>query len=133
MLVEHARNRAGIPDATHAEYGDAGTPIVTVLACSLDGVRIEIAIQAGTDLESIYRARTAAEQTTCNYGLDPAHAYIAASHGIRVSAVDGTGEVRAVERVDHPFFIATLYQPQLTSAPGAPHPIWRAFIAAVTS
>jgi CTP synthase (UTP-ammonia lyase) len=50
---------------------------------------------------------------------------------MQVAAIDETGEVRAVERVDHPFFVGTLYQPQLTTAPGRPHPIWRAFVAAL--
>jgi CTP synthase (UTP-ammonia lyase) len=47
-----------------------------------------------------------------------------------VSGVDQTGEVRAVERDDHPFFLATLYQPQLRSSPGAPHPVWLGFLRA---
>ena len=130
MLVEHARTLVGITDATHAEYGATGTPIVTMLACSLDGMQIDIAVEPGSRLERIYGARSAIEQTTCNYGLEPVHAGIAASHGMRVSAVDDTGEVRAIERTDHPFFVATLYQPQLTTAPGTPHPILAAFVDA---
>ena len=78
-------------------------------------------------------AATVRERTTCNYGLAPDLAYIAASHGMAVAASDDTGEVRAIERTHHPFFVATLYQPQLSSAPGRPHPIWRAFVQAVTS
>jgi CTP synthase (UTP-ammonia lyase) len=50
-----------------------------------------------------------------------------------ISARDGTGEVRAVERPGHPFFLATLNQPHLTSTPGDPHPIFSAFVAAVAS
>ena len=52
---------------------------------------------------------------------------------MRVSAIDDTGEVRAVERADHPFFIGTLYQPQRTSSPDAPHPLWVAFVGAVAA
>jgi CTP synthase (UTP-ammonia lyase) len=130
VLVEHARSLVGITDATHAEYGANGTPIVTLLACSLDGTQIDIAIDPGSRLERIYGTRVAVEQTTCNYGLEPAHAAIAASHGMRIAAIDNTGEVRAVERADHPFFVATLYQPQLTSSPGEPHPIFRDFVHA---
>ena len=43
---------------------------------------------------------------------------------MRIAATDLTGEVRAIERVDHPFFVGTLYQPQLRSTPGAPHPVF---------
>ncbi|HEY1737296.1 MAG TPA: hypothetical protein VGI86_01220 [Acidimicrobiia bacterium] len=130
MLVEHARSLVGITDATHAEYGGSGTAIVTLLACSLDGTEIDLAIEPSSSLARIYGARAAIEQTTCNYGLEPTHAGIAASHGLRVAAIDDTGEVRAVERPDHPFFVATLYQPQLTTAPGNPHPIFASFVAA---
>ena len=66
-------------------------------------------------------------------GLDPAYAYVADACGLRTSAVDDTGEVRAIERVDHPFFIGTLYQPQLSSTPDAPHPIWVAFVEVVAA
>lgn len=132
MLVEHARNLIGIADATHAEYGVEGTPIVTPLACSLDGMTIEIDLTPRSRLASAYGTTRATEATTCNYGLEPAFGRIAAEAGMVVAAIDATGEVRAVERPDHPFFVATLYQPQLTSAPGAPHPIWSAFVNAVT-
>ncbi len=130
MLVEHARTLVGIADATHAEYGRGGTAIVTPLACSLDGVAIDVSIVPGTRLETIYGARTARERTTCNYGLAPAYARVADEHGMRAAAFDETGEVRAVERVGDPFFVGTLYQPQLSTAAGSPHPIWRAFVDA---
>jgi CTP synthase (UTP-ammonia lyase) len=128
VLVEHARALAGITNATHAEYGTPGTPIVTPLACSLDGMQINLTITPGSRVASIYGAKVATERTTCNYGLEPAHAHIASDFGMKVSAIDDTGEVRAVERAEHPFFIATLFQPQLTTAPGRPHPIWHAFV-----
>jgi CTP synthase (UTP-ammonia lyase) len=110
-----------------------GTPIVTPLDCSLDGMQIEVMISAGSRLESIYGARTATERTTCNYGLEPTHAHLASEFGMRVAAVDNTNEVRAIEREEHPFFMATLYQPQLTTAPGTPHPLWRAFVNATAA
>ena len=131
MLVEHARSTFGIEDATHAEYGTPGTPIVTLLECSLADASIELAITPGSQLETLYAASAARELTTCNYGLAPAFAYIADAGGMRVAAIDDTGEVRAIECPDHPFFVATLYQPQLTSAPGEPHPIWRGFLDSV--
>jgi CTP synthase (UTP-ammonia lyase) len=124
---------AGIEDARHEEYGDgAGTPVVSLLACSLAGVEIEVELQAGTMVRGLYGdAAVAREQTTCNYGLEPEHQQIASEHGMRVAAIDDTGEVRAVERTDHPFFVATLYQPQLTSEPGRPHPVFSGFVEAV--
>jgi len=34
-VFEHARNLAGIADASHAEYGPGGTPVISLLSCSL--------------------------------------------------------------------------------------------------
>ena len=132
MLVEHARNLLGIEDAVHAESGSEGAKIITPLSCSLDGQQIEVTLTSGTLLSKLHgAAASVVEFTTCNYGLDPRRQDVAADGGMVVSAVDGTGEVRAVERPDHPFFLATLYQPQLQSTSDRPHPIWLGFIDAV--
>jgi len=132
VLVEHARNVLGIAGASHAESKGGGQPIITPLSCSLDGKSIEVRPRAGTVLSALYGGvASVTEPTTCNYGLDPARHDVASSGGMIVSATDGTGEVRAVERADHPFFVATLYQPQLRSSPGSPHPVWSGFVAAV--
>jgi CTP synthase (UTP-ammonia lyase) len=45
--------------------------------------------------------------------------------------VDFHGEVRVVEISDHPFYVATLYLPQISSAPGSPHPLIVAYLRAV--
>ena len=132
MLVEHARNVVGIADATHAEYGRSGTAVVTLLACSLADDEIEVTLTPGSRLAALHGSPAATERTTCNYGLEPAWAHIASMGGLSVAAADAAGAVRAVERPDHPFFMATLYQPQRSSGPGRPHPIWSAFVAALT-
>ena len=124
MLVEHARNLVGIADAAHSEYGPGGTPIITPLECSLDGQTITVDLAPGSRLAKLYGTLTAVEHTTCSYGLAPDVQHIASEGGMRISAVDSTGEVRAIERIDHPFFVGTLYQPQLRSAPGAPNPVF---------
>jgi len=133
VLVEHARNVMGIRDAVHAEYGLAGTPVVTLLSCSLAESQIDISITPNSRLAEIHGVLVATEQTNCNYGLEPSFAHIAFSGGLTVSAVDNTGEVRAIERAGHPFFVATLYQPQRTSGPDAPHPLWTAFVRATAT
>jgi CTP synthase (UTP-ammonia lyase) len=133
VLVEHARNLSGIADAVHAEYGLPGSAIVSLLACSLADNSITIDVPDESRLRSIYGARTAVERTTCNFGLNPEFVDITQQHGMRVGASDDTGEVRAVERPDHPFFVGTLCQPQLTSTPEQPHPIWLAFVDAVAA
>jgi len=130
VLVKHARNVLGMADAAHAESMTDGDLIITPLSCSLDGRTIDVDLVGGTLLSSLHGGvKTVTEFTTCNYGLDPARRDIASSGGMRTSGVDGSGEPRAVERDDHPFFVATLYQPQLRSSPSAPHPVWSGFLS----
>jgi CTP synthase (UTP-ammonia lyase) len=131
VLVEHARNAAGIADAAHAEYGRGGTPVITLLECSLQDQTITVEFTPGSRLAKLYGTERAVEHTTCSYGLSPDLQHIAGENGMRVAATDATGEVRAIERVDHRFFVATLYQPQLRSASGAPHPVFLGLLDAV--
>jgi CTP synthase (UTP-ammonia lyase) len=92
-----------------------------------------VLIRPGSLLDRLHGAAAALEQTTCSYGLNPALQDLANQAGLTVCGTDGTGEVRAVERPDHPFFLATLYQPQLSSTAARPHPVFLGFAAAVAS
>jgi len=130
VLVEHARNLAGIADASHAEYGPGGRPVIDLLACSLQDQTIAVDLAPGSLLARLYGRTNAVERTTCSYGLVTELQHLANEHGMRTSATDDTGEVRAIERTDHPFFVGTLYQPQLTSAPGAAHPVFTGLLLA---
>ena len=71
------------------------------------------------------------ERTTCSYGLAPNVQHIADDYGMLTAGTDETGEVRAIERIDHPFFVGTLYQPQLSSKPSAPHPVFVGLLGAL--
>lgn len=107
--------------------------MVTPLSCSLDQQEIAVSLIPDSRLADLHGATKTRERTTCNYGLSPDFGFLASSGGLAIAATDATGEVRAVERPDHPFFIATLYQPQLTTAPGAAHPVFVGFLSALTA
>jgi CTP synthase (UTP-ammonia lyase) len=107
--------------------------VVTLLACSLQQVEITVDLASGSRLARLHGMSQVVERTTCSYGLAVDFQHIAAAEGMSVAGTDDTGEVRAVERPDHPFFIATLYQPQLRSAPGSPHPVFAGLLAAAAS
>jgi len=127
----------GITDAAHDEYAHAagqdptGTSVVSLLACSLAGTTVTLKLMDNTRLAGMHAGvEPVVEQTTCNYGLDPKVQQIANGNGMAVSAIDDTGEVRAIERTDHPYFFATLYQPQLTTSAASPHPLLTGLVAA---
>jgi CTP synthase (UTP-ammonia lyase) len=99
--------------------------VISALACSLDGQQITVELTPGTQLAELHAgSRRVVEFTTCNYGLAPGFDTLAASFGMRIAGTEADGSVRAIERPDHPFFLATLYQPQLRSTPAAPHPVF---------
>jgi CTP synthase (UTP-ammonia lyase) len=93
--------------------------------------QITIQLTPGSRLHALYDASSSVERTTCNYGLAPDVQHLADAYGMRAVATDATGEVRAIERTDHPFFIGTLFQPQLSSTPAAPHPVFTGLVQAM--
>lgn len=52
---------------------------------------------------------------------------------MRFTGHDGGGEARIAELPSHPFFLATLFQPELAGDGGRPHPIVRAFATAAVT
>lgn len=113
--------------------------MVTPLSCSLPNRREGgpkasgeecLKILPGTRLHSICGSEDDSEQYYCNYGVNEEYEKQFQAAGLRVSARGIQGETRAVELPDHRFFIATLFQPQLSSRPEAPHRFWLAFLRA---
>ena len=104
---------------------------MSLLACSINGADITLRPTPGSLLSRLHgRAESVVEHTTCNYGLELSVQELASSHGMTVAGLDDLNEVRAVERSDHPFFVATLYQPQLRSELTNPHPVFVGLVRA---
>jgi CTP synthase (UTP-ammonia lyase) len=130
-LLEYARNVLGRRDAEHAEeHPDAAVPLIAPLACSLVEQTGPVVFTDGSRLRSIYGAAEAEEPYRCRYGLNPAYEHLLAGTALRVAARDRGGEVRAVELDGHPFFVATLYQPERAALRGESRPLVEAFVAA---
>ena len=133
-LIEYARDVLGIADADHAESNpDAARPIIGPLACSLVGVTGGIRFAEGSRVREIYGRPDAVEAYHCNYGVNPAYAALFESGPLRVTATDEAGEPRVVELVGHPFFVATLFQPERSALRGERHPLITAFAAAAAA
>jgi CTP synthase (UTP-ammonia lyase) len=133
VLVEHARNVLGVAEAEHAETNpDAERLVVTALSCSLVGQQHRVRILPGTRAAALYGRGEAVERYYCNYGLNPEYRPALEASGLRVSAVDADDEVRIVELDGHPFFLGTLFLPQMTSSEDDPHPILVGLAEALT-
>ena len=87
-------------------------------------------IVSGSQSYQAYGSEEVREQFRCNYGLNPQFQHIIETRGLKITGFDLEGEVRIVELTDHPFYVATLYLPQLSSKPDGPHPLIIAFLRA---
>jgi CTP synthase (UTP-ammonia lyase) len=130
-VIEHARSALGWADADHAETSpNAARPVVTALACSLVEASETIHLEPDSRLANAYGALEITEQYRCNYGLNRAFAAEVTRGPLRSAARDGAGEVRGVELDGHPFFVATLFQPERAALADRVPPIVAAFLAA---
>ena len=130
-VIEYARNVLGFPDAGHTEYDPtAPVPFVSALSCSPFGQTMHVEVEPGSRVHGIYGGPQAEEEYRCNYGLEPGSRSLLEGGGLLVSGTDPDGEVRILELPDHPFYVATLFVPQLRSSPEHPHPLIVAFLEA---
>jgi CTP synthase (UTP-ammonia lyase) len=130
-ILEYAEAVWGVRAPAHAELDpDAPDPVIAPLACSLIEAREEVRFTPGSRLAAIYAAPSATEGYHCRYGIAARHVARLEDGALRVSARDAVGDVRAVELDCHPFFMATLYQPERVALAGRPHPLVAAFAAA---
>jgi CTP synthase (UTP-ammonia lyase) len=140
-LIECARNVLGIKDADSAENNSGSkniiiTPVVCAVpnggkgAPKLSGAIPEIRLRPGSYLQSFYRQDTVTEEFFCNFEVNREYEWAAIEAGFPVVARGPKGEIRAIESPTHRFFIATLFQPQLSSKPNKPHPLVMAFVQA---
>jgi CTP synthase (UTP-ammonia lyase) len=140
-LIECARNVVGIKDADTAENNSGSKNIVIYpVVCAvpdrkndapkLSGMVPEIRLCPGSYLQSFYGQDAATEEFFCNFEVNPDYEWAAMEAGFPVVARGAKGEIRAIESPTHRFYIATLFQPQLSSKPKNPHPLVLAFVQA---
>ena len=131
VVIEYARNAAGIVDAAHQETDpDAPCLVVSALTCSLVGQTFEVDLVPGTRTAGAYASTPITERYYCNFGLNRDYLEPLTAAGLVTAGVDAHGETRVIEVLGLPFFVATLFVPQASSAPEAPHPLVRAFLGA---
>ncbi len=130
-VIEFARHVAGIADAEHAETAPgAATLLVAPLACALVEKTDEVLLVPGSRVHAVCGRDALTEGFHCSFGLNPVFEPALEAAGMRIAARGPEGEPRAVELPDHPFFVATLFQPERAALRGQCHPIVRAFAEA---
>lgn len=130
-----------LKDATHAEYEpDAATRLIAPVSCPVIGRamgapklsgRLRISLREDSLARKVYPCAEIEEEFFCNYELNPDFQKAIDEQGLKVAGVSQGGEARIVELPHHPFFLATLFLPQLSSRPGTPHPVITAYLDVV--
>jgi hypothetical protein len=92
-------------------------------APKLSGKISQIRLRPGSYLAAFYGKEIIEEEFFCNYELNPEFEWMAMEAGFPVVARGSKEECRAIESPAHLFFIATLFQPQLSSREDNPHPL----------
>lgn len=130
-LLERARQVLGWQDAAHGETApDAERPVIHALPCSLVEVSETITLRPGSRLAAIYGLPSIREGYRCSYGVNPEFQGALFGDSLRASALGEDGSIRALEATDHPFFLATLFQPERKALAGVGVPLAQAFLAA---
>jgi len=149
-VIEAARNRAGLHDASSTEFGPCRTPVVGLLTEWARGNEIERRLEGG-DLGGTMRlgaypavlsdgsmvreiyggAPRIEERHRHRYEINVHYRTILESTGLRFSGMSPDGVLpEVVELPEHPWFVGVQYHPELKSKPFDPHPLFAGFIEA---
>jgi CTP synthase (UTP-ammonia lyase) len=124
MMLEYARNAIGVSDAEHAEFDPtAVNKVIVPLACSLRGRTMELTLTPNSQVNSLYQTTQTREQYYCSFGVSPNFVEMIADSPLRIVGSDAEGVLRITELPSHPFFIGTLFVPQIRSTDDVPHPL----------
>jgi CTP synthase (UTP-ammonia lyase) len=134
-ILEFARDVLGWEDADHDETAPgAKRPVVAPLTCSLVETSDAIRFVSGSRIAAAYGVPEATERYRCRYGINPVFQAELFAGELRIAATDAAGEVRGAELdAAHPFFVATLFQPERAALTGTLPPLVAAFVRAANA
>lgn len=111
--------------------------MITAAACEIPeagGPRVHgtqpVRLTPGSHAARLYGATEVQEHFACSFELNPQYQPLFEASALRVTGTGERGEARVVELEGAPFFIATLYLPQMPALEGASHPLVEGFVRA---
>ena len=149
MVIEAARNLAGISDAISAEFSDAGTPVIATMDDQKHVVEGE-GDMGGTMRLGLYKANLLKDSVVANtYGaleISERHRHRYEVNNLYRDKISAAGLVFSgmfqerdlVEFVElpkevHPYYVGTQAHPELRSRPTKPHPLFVGLINAAVA
>ena len=142
-LIEFTRNVLGFQDADTAENNlGSKTIVITPVGCPLpggppggpkmSGGDIVYPV-AGTLLDRLCGSAPLLGEFFCNFETNKEFVPRWEAAGLRVAARGQHGEMRAFDLPEKKFFLATLFQPQLSSSAEKPHRIVEGYLTACSN
>ncbi|MDP2632670.1 MAG: CTP synthase [Candidatus Curtissbacteria bacterium] len=144
--IEFARNVCGFKDANTTEIDPkTKNPVIHVMDSQKDNVtgkklggtqRLgawEFKATKGTKLAKAYGSLTGSERHRHRYEFNNKYRKIFQQKGLQIAATTKDDHlVEALELKDHPFFLGVQFHPELKSRPLTSHPLYMAFMEAVS-
>jgi len=149
MVIEAARNMAGIKDAISAEFSDSGTPVIATMddqkhVVAGDGdmggtMRLGLYrsdLLKGSVVAQTYGSLEISERHRHRYEVNNQYRQKIADAGLTFSGMFKERDL--VEFVElpqevHPYYVGTQAHPELRSRPTKPHPLFVGLIKAVVA
>jgi CTP synthase len=138
MVVEYARNVAGIPDASSGEWSEDGTDVVAEMPGQKDVDEMGGTMRLGSytaevegRIAEIYGEQSVTERHRHRYEINPEYHERLESSGLKFSGMCGE-LAEYVELPDHRFFIGTQAHPEFSSSLEQPNPLYLAFMEECT-
>ena len=143
-VVEYARAKLGITDATTTEYDpQAANPVISLMeeqkrvndkGGTMRLGAFDCAIKPGTRAHKAYGKDMISERHRHRFELNNAYRSRLAEAGMVMSGVNPKLDlVEIVELPDHPFFVGVQFHPEYKTKPLQPQPLFRDFIAAAVA
>jgi CTP synthase len=140
-IIEFSRSVCGIADAHSAEWDrETADPVICLMNSQREvtdmGGTMRLGaftakLAAGSRAAAIYGAQEISERHRHRYEVNNAYREALHERGMRVSGTSPDGNlVEMIELVDHPWFVASQFHPELKSRPDQPHPLFASFIEA---
>lgn len=130
-VLEYARNVLGWADAEHGELApNAKRAVISPLSCALVEATDTVRLVPYTRIAEAYGTLDLHEGYRCRYGINPEFADALLEADLIASGHDSAGDLRAMELLDHPFFVATLFQPERAALKGITPPLVIALLKA---
>ena len=141
MVIEFARNAAGIKDAGSGEFdGQCAHKVIDFMPgqnTDIDkGGTLRLGaypciIARGTTMERCYESRFVSERHRHRYELNNEYREKLQEKGLVLSGTSPDKRlVEAVELTDRPFYVGVQYHPEFKSRPTYAHPLFKGFVEA---